>query len=353
MSNMANQIHMAGMICTRVRRQLVTRSLSPCSSMMNAPTTRPRGASQRRERLSASTARSTSASSLLRTMAAKRRTVIRVRHVEGGLRPRRVGGLERPQGGVVGRPRRWRPRRRCPPVPSAPRGPPSPSSLAVARPSCPALCGTAIVAPAAARKKARETGGGGACVASRRGRLRHGAPGEEPSMVVDEVRQRPEAASQGPVDAPRRGREQGQGKDGPVKGAPGQPGRLRAGPRPTRPGQPAREPGQDAGARARAHPLRAHARLALHLLPRGGADHGVGPVDHAPVGADGPGVRRRAPLQLRHLRLARAQPGVRLQRLRRDVARPVGMGREAAGGQLRRSRRASGVSPRPCAPRRY
>ena len=136
--------------------------------------------------------------------------------------------------------------------------------------------------------------------------------------------------------ARQRGREQGQGKGGPGQGAPGQPGRLRAGPRPTRPGQPAREPGQDAGTRARAHPLRAHARLAFHLLPWGGADHGVGPVDHAPVGADGPGVRRRAPVQLRHLRLARAQPGVRLQRLRRDVARPVGMGREAAGGQRRR-----------------
>ncbi len=79
MSSMAAQIHMAGMICTRVRRQLVTRSLSPCSSMTNAPTMRARGASQRRERLSASTACSTWASSLLRMIATKRRRVMRLR----------------------------------------------------------------------------------------------------------------------------------------------------------------------------------------------------------------------------------------------------------------------------------
>ena len=48
---------------------------------------------------------------------------------------------------------------------------------------------------------------------------------------------------------------------------------------------------------------------------------------------DRAGVRGRAPVQLRPLRLARAQAGLRRQRLRRDAARALGVGREAAGGQ--------------------
>ena len=43
------------------------------------------------------------------------------------------------------------------------------------------------------------------------------------------------------------------------------------------PVEAARAPGQDARARARADPLRAHARLAVHLLPRRRADHGRRP----------------------------------------------------------------------------
>ena len=52
-------------------------------------------------------------------------------------------------------------------------------------------------------------------------------------------------------------------------------------------------------------------------------------------GIDGPALRRRASLQLRHLRLARAPPVLRRERLRRDGAGTVGMGREAAGRELR------------------
>ena len=48
MSSIATQIHMAGMICTNVSRQLVTRSLTPWNSIRNAPTIRASGASQRR-----------------------------------------------------------------------------------------------------------------------------------------------------------------------------------------------------------------------------------------------------------------------------------------------------------------
>ena len=46
-------------------------------------------------------------------------------------------------------------------------------------------------------------------------------------------------------------------------------------------------------------------------------------------------VRRRSPVQLRPVRHARAADAVRHQRLRRDPARPVGVGRQAPGGQFR------------------
>ncbi len=49
-------------------------------------------------------------------------------------------------------------------------------------------------------------------------------------------------------------------------------------------------------------------------------------------------VRRRAPVQLRRVRRARSAARVQRQRLRRDAAGPVRVGREAAGGQLRRGR---------------
>ena len=58
------------------------------------------------------------------------------------------------------------------------------------------------------------------------------------------------------------------------------------------------------------------------------------------LGAARADLRGRTPLQLRSLRLARAPPLLRRQRLRRDRAGPMGVGREAPGGQSgdRRSR---------------
>ena len=44
-------------------------------------------------------------------------------------------------------------------------------------------------------------------------------------------------------------------------------------------------------------------------------------------------LRRRAPVELRRVRLARAAPRFRPQRFRRDAARAVGVGRQAAGGE--------------------
>ena len=89
-------------------------------------------------------------------------------------------------------------------------------------------------------------------------------------------------------------------------------------------------------------------------------------------GPAGPGVRRRARRELREVRDTRAQHGVRHQRLRRDPARPLGVGREAArrqparrratawvlAGELRRRRHHRGArlpgahraAPRRCAP---
>ena len=49
-------------------------------------------------------------------------------------------------------------------------------------------------------------------------------------------------------------------------------------------------------------------------------------------------LRRCASVQLRRLRRARSAAGVQHQRLRRDAAGPVRVGREAPGGQLRRGR---------------
>ena len=69
------------------------------------------------------------------------------------------------------------------------------------------------------------------------------------------------------------------------------------------------------------------------VLPRRRADHGQRPRGDAALGPDGAVLRRRAPVELRRVRLARAPAGVRPQRLRRDAAGPVGVGRQAPGGE--------------------
>ena len=96
-------------------------------------------------------------------------------------------------------------------------------------------------------------------------------------------------------------------------------------------GRAAAGPGGVAGAGAGAGPARADAGVPVHLLPGRGAADGGGPGRHARLGAAGAAVRRRAPVQFRGVRLAGAQPGLRRQRLRRDPARPVRVGRQAAG----------------------
>ena len=102
----------------------------------------------------------------------------------------------------------------------------------------------------------------------------------------------------------------------------------------------------DQGARARAAALRAHAGVAVHVLPRGRCGDGRRPRRDADVRLLGPALRRRPPVQLRRLRRARPRAGPRRQRLRRDAARAVGVGRQAPGGEPRDRR------PRPRLQRR-
>ena len=103
--------------------------------------------------------------------------------------------------------------------------------------------------------------------------------------------------------------------------------------------------GRDSSSRTRAHPLRAHDGLAFRLLPGSRLRDGVRPCLHPQFRVARAGLWRRAPDELRHLRLAGADAHVRHERLRRDPARAVGMGREAPRGRASRWPRARGDSP--------
>ena len=138
--------------------------------------------------------------------------------------------------------------------------------------------------------------------------------------------------------AQERGGVPGGRQRGPGQGSPGAQRHVRTSPGPARPRVAAPGAGEEQGAGAGAHPLRPDARLPLHLLPGRRPHHGLGPLDHAVLGPDGPALRGRASLQLRGVRDAGATAHLRLQRLRRDASRPVGVGRQAAGGE-RRDRR--------------
>ena len=76
------------------------------------------------------------------------------------------------------------------------------------------------------------------------------------------------------------------------------------------------------------------------------ADHGVRPGRDAPQWGHRATLRGRPPVELRRVRLPGAAADLRHQRLRRDAARSVGVGRQAAGGQLRDRRPRPRGSPR-------
>ena len=109
------------------------------------------------------------------------------------------------------------------------------------------------------------------------------------------------------------------------------PRRIRGAARSRGSGRSARGPGAHARPRARPDPLRADAGLAVHVLPRRGQDHGPRPRGNAALGSDRPVLRGRPPVELRRVRIARAQARVRHQRLRRDASRTLGVGRQAPG----------------------
>ena len=113
--------------------------------------------------------------------------------------------------------------------------------------------------------------------------------------------------------------------------------RVRAGPV-AGSGRAAAGAGQEPGAGAGADPARADAGVAVHVLPGRGAADGGRPGRHADLGAAGAAVRGCAPVQFRRVRLAGAAAGLRRQRLRRDAARAVRVGRQAAGGEPGRGR---------------
>ena len=94
---------------------------------------------------------------------------------------------------------------------------------------------------------------------------------------------------------------------------------------------------QDASRVTELVPIR-YGRMAVSPFTffRGAAAVMAADLAETPVsGARRPALRRRAPVELRVLRFARAAPGLRPERLRRDVARSVGMGRQAACCQCR------------------
>ena len=90
--------------------------------------------------------------------------------------------------------------------------------------------------------------------------------------------------------------------------------------------------------RTHADPLRTHAAIAVHVLPRFCQCHGVRSVDGAGYRRPRPGLRRLPSAQLRRIRHARTEHRLRHQRLRRDLAGALGMGRQTAGCLVRPGR---------------
>ena len=125
------------------------------------------------------------------------------------------------------------------------------------------------------------------------------------------------------------------GPRGPRDGAPRRPRRVGAAGRAAPAGGAAARGGRRPHPGAPADPPRADARLTVRVLPRRRDADGGRPRRDAAVGPGGPALRRRAPVELRRLRCARSRARLRHQRLRRDGARPVGVGRQAAGGEHR------------------
>ena len=103
-----------------------------------------------------------------------------------------------------------------------------------------------------------------------------------------------------------------------------------------RSGGPAGGAGGKPGAGVGPDPVRPDAGVALHVLSRRRLSDGRRPSGGSPHRTDGSAVRRCPPVELRDLRRPGPPTRVQPQRLRRDPPWPVRVGRQAAGGQLRR-----------------
>ena len=149
---------------------------------------------------------------------------------------------------------------------------------------------------------------------------------------------RASAASQAARRAPHRcgasRARQGRARDRAAR----RPRRLGAGDRSAGPGRAARGAGRVPRARARPAQVWADAGVAVHVLPRCRVPDGGRPRRCASDRAGCAALRRCAPVQLRRVRRSRSATRVQHQRLRRDVARALRMGRQAARGQLGRGR---------------
>ena len=138
-----------------------------------------------------------------------------------------------------------------------------------------------------------------------------------------------------PVLAPHAGRACGQGQGRTRRAAALRARRVGAGAGPQRPDRSSRGAGADATSGARPDPVRAHAGVPVHLLPRRRLSHGGRPRGWAPHGIARPALRRRAPLELRHLRGAGPEARLQHQRFRRDAAGTLRVGRQAARRESR------------------
>ena len=124
------------------------------------------------------------------------------------------------------------------------------------------------------------------------------------------------------------------GKAGARRGAALQPRGVGAGRRSARSGRPARRAGRDPPARAPPGPVRPDARVPVHVLPGRRLRHGRRSSRFTPHGSANAAVRRRASVQLRRIRGTGPPACLRPERLRRDLARPIRVGRQAPRREL-------------------
>src|SRR3954451_19598186 len=107
----------------------------------------------------------------------------------------------------------------------------------------------------------------------------------------------------------------GPGQGGTGRGAALEPRGVHRRSGPHGPARPPGRPGPHAGAGAAADPLRPDGVLGVRLLPWRGTPDGQRPGADSAVGADRADLRRCPPGELRCVRLARAAPRLRHQRL--------------------------------------